>query len=220
MARDTRDDPRYRRVRQRLVHALFDLAGSRAAEDIAVSELAAAAGVSRASFYTHATTPAGLLADALIDELRPGLVGLAAEFDHAAEHAAVWRRIYLLLLQHVAGHRDVYRVIALHESSVSAALTSFFEELTAGFVDLVMVQLDDLPFRPLWRAMAIGQQAHSMLAVIQAWVRTGFEEAPEVVVETYLTLAPPWQLARADEQGHITLRRTRVLSRAGQEAVN
>jgi hypothetical protein len=44
---------------------------------------------------------------------------------------------------------------------------------------------------------------------MRAWVTSSLADPPEEVVDTYLSLAPPWQLARADEHGTISLRRTR-----------
>ncbi len=216
-SRDSTDDPRYRRVRQQLVGALLRMAGQQPAQSISVKELTAAAGVSRASFYAHASTPAGLLAETLIAELRPGLTQLSGEFGRAgADHGALWRRTYLALLDHVAEHREVYRVISSGESPVSSALTRFFEEVTGGYVQVVAAHLVAPPATPLWRTMATTQQAHSMLAVVHAWILTGFADAPDDVVDTYLSLAPPWQLARADASGQISLHRARI-SRSSPE---
>jgi AcrR family transcriptional regulator len=214
VARTTSDDPRYQRVRQRLVEAVLDLAQYRPAESISVSELVAAAGVSRAAFYGHAPSPASLLADVLIAELRPELDDLADQMTLPnADYVGLWRQIYLALLEHVGAHREVYRVISSQESSVSSALTAFFEQAASRYVQAIKAQLDGPPLTPLWEAMAITQQAHNMLSVIRAWILTDLADSPAEVVNTYLTLAPPWQLARADATGHISLRRTRALVR-------
>lgn len=200
--------------------ALLDLAGTRAAEDIKVSELTTAAGVSRATFYGHANSPAGLLADVLISELRPGLDAIAEQMTHPnSDYVQLWRRIYLTLLEHVREHAGVYRMLSSRESSVSSALTSYFEEAAGKYVHAIEKQLDGPPVTELWRAMAVTQQAHNMLSVIHAWIMTGMVDPPEAVVDTYLTLAPPWQLARADEDGMISLRRTRALGGRGRPSV-
>lgn len=206
------DDPRYRRVRIRLVAALLDLAGAKPAEDISVSELTVAAGVSRATFYGHANSPAGLLAEVLVSELRPELDAMAEQMAHPnSDYVLLWRRIYLTLLEHVREHGDVYRVLSSRESSVSSALTSYFEEAAGKYVHAIEKQLAGPPVTDLWKEMAVTQQAHNMLSVVHAWIRTGMVDPPETVVDTYLTLAPPWQLARADEDGVISLRRNRAL---------
>ena len=92
---------------------------------------------------------------------------------------------------------------------MSSALESYFEQAAATYVAAVSSHLDDDPPTALWQAMAIAQTARDMTAVIRAWVRTNLADPPDRVVDTYFTLAPPWQLARADETGRITLRRGR-----------
>lgn len=200
------DDPRYQRVRRSLVAAILQLAGSRPAESISVSELAGAAGVSRAAFYGHAVSPAALLADTLVAELRPGLDLLAEEMSHpGVDYVVLWRRVYRVLLDHVARHRAVYEVITARESAVSAALTRYFEDAARAYVLDVVARLQGPPVSDLWLAMATSQQAHNMLAVIRSWIVTGLVDPPEAVIDTYLTLAPPWQLARAEDDGTISL---------------
>lgn len=212
--RSTSDDPRYRRVRQQLTAALLDLAGTRPAETIAVSELTAAAGVSRAAFYGHAASPAALLADVLIEELQPRFDDLAEQMSRpGADYVGIWREMYLALLDHVGEHRAVYEILTSHESAVSSALTSYLEHASRCCVVAVTSRFEGPPPTELWTSMAINQQAHNMLAVIRAWIGTGLSDPPETVVDTYLTLAPPWQLARS-EDGPISLRRVRSLRRA------
>ncbi len=212
MARSTTEDPRYLRVRAKLVDALLELARTRPAEEITVSELAAAAGVARTSFYSHASSPAQLLADVLVGELRPRLATLAESMSHSAAHYVdIWRAIYLALLDHVRAHRPIYELITSGNSAVFSALISCFEEAARRYVDAIRDRLDDPPVTDLWAAMAVQQQVHNMIAVIGAWIATGMTDSPEAVVDTYMTLAPPWQLARPDESGRISLRRTRSL---------
>lgn len=210
MARTSVEDPRYRRVQHVLINAVLDLAGRMPAESISVADLAAAAGVSRTTFYARAASPAALLSAHLIGELRPQLDTLAEQMSQPdADYVGLWRRIYLALLEHVAEHRAVYEVITAHESAVSAALTAYFEEAAQRYLDVVTARLEGPPASDLWVAMAVNQQAHTMIAVIHAWVGTGMVDPPEHVVDVYLTLAPPWQLARPDAAGRISLRRSR-----------
>lgn len=204
-------DPRYQRVRRALVSAVFELAGRKPAETITVSELAQAAGVSRASFYGHSSSPSALLADALVAELRPALDHLADELGHAgADHPKLWREIYLTCLRHVAEHAGVYRVLVVGDQAAFSALAAYFEEAARSYVEAFAPRLDGPPATRLWVEMAVAQQAADMVAVIKAWLATGMADPPEAVVETYLTLAPPWQLARPDDRGLISLRRSRA----------
>lgn len=212
MARVTADDPRYQRVRGRLIQALLELAATRPAESITVSELTSAAGVSRASFYAHAASPAGLLADLLIGELQAELDQFSEQMAHpGADYIDLWRQIYLVLLAQVRRYQGVYTIITAQESSVSSALTAYFEAAARPYIQALTAQLEGPPASELWVAMALHQQAHNMMAVIRAWIVTGMADSPDTVVDTYLTLAPPWQLARPNEQGVISLRRVRSM---------
>ena len=89
--RVTEEDPRYLRVRASLVSALFELAAEVPADEISVSQLASAAGVSRTTFYSHSSSPAQLLADTLVDRLDTDLLARAYRFSEKA-HAGQTRR--------------------------------------------------------------------------------------------------------------------------------
>jgi Bacterial regulatory proteins, tetR family. len=215
MSREPSIDPRYLRVRAALVDALLLLAAETPAEDIGVRDLTSAAGVSRQAFYGHAPSPASLLAETLINELGPVVDGLVESLhDEDARFERVWRDAYRAVLDHVAHHVDIYRVMVSSHSAVFNAVVGAFEGPARVFVDTVAQALEtDTPGR-LWREMAVQQQVANLGAVIRAWLSTGLEDPPEEVVDTYMTLAPPWQLARRDSHGHISMRRARSLRAA------
>jgi AcrR family transcriptional regulator len=212
MSRTSSDDPRYLRVREQLITAILDLASTRPAESISVAELAAAAGVSRAAFYSHAASPAALLSAALIAEIDPALRASLEEMClSGADYVGGWRRIYIDLLDHTYQHRAIYRVAMTQESSVCSALTAHFEEITEPCIRKITSHFEGPAPTSLWTHIAVTQQAHNMISVMRAWVIAEFADPPEKVVDTYMSLAPPWQLARADEHGTISMRRTRLL---------
>lgn len=212
-SRPTSDDPRFLRVREQLVTALLDLASTRPAESISVAELTTAAGVSRAAFYGHAASPAALLATALIAEIDPSLQASLDEMGQpGADYVGRWRRIYLDLLDHTDDRQAVYQVAMSHDSSVCSALTAYFEETTEPCIRTITSHFDGPAPTPLWTRIAVTQQAHNMISVMRAWITSDLVDPPEQVVDTYLSLAPPWQLARADEHGTISLRRSRSLN--------
>ncbi len=211
-----RSDPRFRRVRERLVRVILELSSSRPPESISVSELTAAAGVSRAVFYAHATSPAALLADALIAEIRPELEASLDQLGRPnADYVALWRQIYLDFLDHGRAHEAVFRVITEHESSVYSMLIAYLETATEPCIRTILTHIEGPAPTALWTRIAVSQQAHNMMSVLRAWLLTDLADPPEAVVDTYFTLAPPWQLGRADEHGHISLRRTRAMRRSG-----
>lgn len=201
-------DPRYLRIRERLRSSLLTLAASRPAESISVSELTAAAGVSRASFYAHATSPDVFLTQILVDDLRPTLDALAAQMAaDGADYIDLWRKTYIALLDHVDHHRDVYRVLCEEITLTTSAMIHYFEEAATPYVNSVADRMTDEPVTDLWRTMAVTQTAHGMVAMIRGWVISGLEADPDEVVETYLSLVPPWQLAHVDDRGVISIRR-------------
>ena len=129
------DDPRFQRVREQLVRAVVDLAAEKPAEQISVSELTARAGVARTTFYKHAESPAGLLANHLINQIRPKIEPLATLLDDAHEDYLLrWRHIMIDLLEHAREHAPVYeRVFTVDgQSVVLAIMSAYFEKVFGG----------------------------------------------------------------------------------------
>ncbi|MEZ5086887.1 MAG: TetR/AcrR family transcriptional regulator [Tessaracoccus sp.] len=208
MGRVTEEDPRYLRVRASLVSAVLELAADAPPENISVSQLTAAASVSRTTFYSHSSSPAELLADTLVAEVRPDLEVLAERMtEPGADYVGLWREIYLVLLGHVKRHRRIYEHLLNANSAALNSFLGYLEDLAGRYVDAVSERFTDGSVTELWRTMAVQQQVHNTVAMVTAWLQTKLADAPEVVLDTYLTLAPPWQLARPDESGHISLRR-------------
>lgn len=204
----TRTDPRYQRVRAQLTTALLSLAATRPAESISVSELTAAAGVSRASFYAHATSPDELLTEVLVSDLRPTLDELAACMAaDGADYLTLWRQLYRALLDHVGRFEAVYLILCEETTGLTSAMIRYFEEAATPYVRSVAARMTDDPVTELWQTMAITQTAHGMTALIRGWLTSGMTEDPDEVIDTYLTLVPPWQLAHVDERGVISLHR-------------
>ncbi|MCL2466255.1 MAG: hypothetical protein FWF02_01695 [Micrococcales bacterium] len=204
------------RVRVALRRAVLELAAQRPAEEISVAELTSQAGVSRTVFYSHASSPVRLLADALVAELAPVLDGVeAAMASSRADFGSVWRDGYLALLDHVQAHRAVYVTAVEARSGVVSVLVEYFAQLAAASVDAVAERMAE-PVSSLWRTMAVQQHAHGTVAMIETWVHAAPGTSPHDVVATYLALAPPWQLARPDADGLITLHRGH--GRAGSQA--
>ncbi|NLW14489.1 MAG: TetR/AcrR family transcriptional regulator [Trueperella sp.] len=208
-------DPRYIRVRSRLNDAALELVMQKPADSITVSELTRTAGVSRTTFYQHGESPAQFVADVVVDIIQPHLDEFVEAISHASENYLLrWREIYVGMLVALKDNYDVVnRIFAGHRQSVvigyvSERLTQTFE----AYVEEFQARLEGEQISELWKEMAIAQQVYNLVAVIVAWLRTDMEESPEVVVNTYLTLAPPWQLARFEDGGTLSLKRTRAVS--------
>lgn len=201
------DDPRYVRSRSALVDAVLTLAARRPAEDITVRELTDLAHVSRQTFYSHSPSPADLLTDVLLADLAPtgDLLFGPLEADRGESFSEVWTVSFRATLEHVRRFTDIYAVMLESGSVVYNRVLSWMVPTAHRFVGAAVEQSGDQPPTRLWVEMAAHQQINNLSSAIQAWAATGFAASIDTVLETYLTLVPPWQLARRDASGHINL---------------
>lgn len=58
--------------------------------------------------------------------------------------------------------------------------------------------------------MASQQQAGNIAAIIRTWVLTGMTMDPEDLVDRFMSLAPPWQLAHRGPSGTVDLQDVRA----------
>jgi len=101
-------DPRFLRSREALRKTIYEMASRRSITEISVAELCRAAGVTRDTFYRHASSPTNLLSDLLVEDIETVTNDFRLREDDdlpirgfaAAERA---------LLGHVATHAAVYR---------------------------------------------------------------------------------------------------------------
>lgn len=203
----TAEDPRYVRSRAALVDAVLELAASRPAEQITVRELTDLAHVSRQTFYSHSSSPADLLTEVLLEDLAPTdehLLG-PLEADRGESFRAVWTASFRETLEHVRRFADIYSAMLESGSVVYNRVLSWMVPTAHRFVGAAADQSGGEPPTRLWVEMAARQQVNNLSSAIQAWAATGFSAPIETVLETYLTLVPPWQLARRDLQGRINL---------------
>lgn len=209
------DDPRFQRVRASLIEAVTALAAEKPSEDISVSELTARAGISRTTFYKHADSPSQFLAGYLIEQIRPVMEPMTTLLEaESQDYLLRWRDIMIALLEHVHENPNIYSHVFIGEgeSVVLSILTRYFEHVYAGYVEDFAAHVGDESATELWKAMATSQQVHNLIAIIGSWLRTGMVDSPEVVVSTYMSLAPPWQLAKFSPTGRTSLRRNRVVA--------
>ncbi|MCU1405837.1 MAG: hypothetical protein JWQ43_2140 [Glaciihabitans sp.] len=101
-------DPRFRRSREALRTTIYELASAQSITEISVAELCRAAGVTRDTFYRHATSPMNLLSDLLREDIE----SITGEFQLHNPDAKPNRGFAVserALLGHVAAHAAVYR---------------------------------------------------------------------------------------------------------------
>ncbi|MDN4479282.1 TetR/AcrR family transcriptional regulator [Demequina lignilytica] len=103
-------DPRFARSADALARAVLELAAETPIEDIAVTDIARRAGVTRATFYNHANGPEELLARVLgaeLDQVRQEFLDSVSS--HLDDVEGAWRETAGLLMDHIDSHADVYR---------------------------------------------------------------------------------------------------------------
>lgn len=140
-----RADPRARRTRAQLMAALVELATHRDLDEISISELAAEAGVNRATFYLHYSDKEGLLLDAISEVTEEISLGAAAasgeeliDADQAPSHTLTF---FAELDRHAALYRRVLgpagspAVVAHLRDGIQGAITEEMHHRSAGRID-------------------------------------------------------------------------------------
>ncbi len=190
----------------------MELAKTKPAEQITVSEPTSAAGVACIAFYRHGESPTSFLAEYLIEQLHPKLSPLVDLLkDPRPDYLDRWIEIQLSLLEHIQDNREIYAHVFAPDgqSVVLSLLTAYFERIFGEYVQEFSENIEGPEFTDLRKNMAISQQVHNTVAMISSWLRTGLSESPERVLETYASLVPPWQLARFTGSGVTNMRRSR-----------
>jgi AcrR family transcriptional regulator len=178
-----------------LREAILRLAADRPVSRITVADVTRAAGINRATFYSHAVSPGSLLADVLTPELDrirdTDAAARRAAFDRGAgpdELAAITRRGIDAVVEHVVAHKEIYgkalpdpedgslhRLLVDHFTVSSA---QHIRELPAGRPEL----LDDV---------AAGFVAQGFVGAIEAWL-AGPRRSRKALVETITLSFPAW----------------------------
>ena len=191
-------DPRFLRSAEALRRAVLELAKERPVEAISVTEIAKAAGVTRATFYNHATSPQVLLTAALsteLDRIREEFLALVRE--HPERAREVWSGAGHVLLDHIEQHRDVYRTgltaSASETGSVLAALLSAHIEATLH-VYLSLVGAPDT--HDGQEAARLGMRAaflsHGMVGAYRAWLTAPTPVDRDEAVAVLFESTPAW----------------------------
>ncbi|WP_054146719.1 TetR/AcrR family transcriptional regulator [Frigoribacterium sp. RIT-PI-h] len=104
-------DARIVQTTKALHTAIVELASTRAVSSISVADVTRAAGINRATFYSHATSPGSLLTAVLTPEL-----DAIRDEDHAlrlegrADGSDATRRAMEKVVDHVVRYREIYRL--------------------------------------------------------------------------------------------------------------
>jgi AcrR family transcriptional regulator len=185
-----RTDPRVSRTTEALTSAIVELAGRRPISRVTVAELAARAGVTRATFYNRYASPLDLLVQVLYADLELGHTRegeLRAEGGHTA--AQLLRTSVVEVADHVERFRPVYRH-ALGDPAdhgVYAALVRHF----TGYA-LEFMQRSTHPDAPrVNQAIVASFVAHGFAGAIEAWLADD-DATREDLVDAAVACAPAW----------------------------
>ncbi|WIE63918.1 TetR/AcrR family transcriptional regulator [Curtobacterium sp. MCLR17_036] len=179
-----------------LREAILRLATDRPVSTITVADVTRAAGINRATFYSHAVSPGSLLADVLtpeLDRIREDDAAArrtaAARGADAAELAAITRRGINAVVEHVTAHRDIY-CKALPDPNDASLHRLLVEHFTVSSVQHIQ-ELDPASRPPLLDDVAAGFVAQGFVGAIEAWL-AGPRRSRKALVETITLSFPAW----------------------------
>ncbi|WP_423918703.1 TetR/AcrR family transcriptional regulator [Frigoribacterium sp. 2-23] len=184
-------DARIVQTTKALHTAIVELASEKAVSTITVADVTRRAGINRATFYSHATSPGSLLTDVLTPELDAIRTDdLALRETGAVSGAEATRRGLERVVDHVVRYRDLYRLALPDQldASTHRALAQHFEKSS-------VVHLESLPegSRPegLSVHIAAGFFAHALVGAIAAWLG-GKRTSRKALLDTILAMTPTW----------------------------
>lgn len=194
-------DARHRRSRAKLADAVLRLASERPIDEVTASEIAAAAGVNRSTFYAHAASPLALLESVLRDELDALRDRHLASVPRAGAAEAV-TAVTLAVLENIESHAAIYERGLLAdaggghrgETSLRPMLAAHFEESSRQLLaqHALFPSDEDEAADPLLAAMVGPFVANGSVGAIAAWLEQPEPRDPEAFLRSYRRLVPSW----------------------------
>lgn len=179
-----------------LREAVLRLAADRPVSEITVADVTRAAGINRATFYSHAVSPGSLLADVLTPELDRIREDDAAAHRAAVERgagpedlAAITRRGIDAVIDHVTAHRDIYEraLPDPNDGSLHRLLVDHFTVSSAMHIS----ELDPATKPDIIDDVAAGFVAQGFVGAIEAWL-AGPRRSRRALVATITQSFPGW----------------------------
>lgn len=182
-------DARIRLTRKLLAAAVLDLAATTPVAGISVAALARQAGINRATFYDHYSSPGQLLAAALAGEFDAMRSEYLRLYGTAPTPAVALTAGLQGLLDHVEQHRAIYRRAL--GTSPDPEVSKLFTESFAAACFGVLQHVSSPPL-PIARAKIIAAfAATGVIAGIGAWLEDS-ELTRDELVETLSASFPKW----------------------------
>lgn len=183
-------DARIVQTTRALHAAVLQLASQQPVSTITVADVTRAAGINRATFYSHATSPGALLTAVLtpeLDQIRADDRTLRGEGTACPEAT---RRALEHVVEHVVRYREVYR-LALPDAldaSIHQALARHFEASSVQ-------HLENLPEGTLPEGLSVhiaaSSYAHGLVGAIEAWL-VGKRTSRRTLLDTMSLMTPSW----------------------------
>lgn len=190
-------DARQRRSRAALRAAVLELAAETPIAEITATDIAAAAGVHRTTFYQHAASPVDLLLDALgaeIDEARQRTLADHPETNAAAAIDDVSRAV----LEHIDHHAAVYRR-GLGPESGGGSLHRMLGDHFLTSIRLLREQgrIGDAPVPPgadhdYIQATSDRHHADGAAGAIAVWLDLPEPRSIDTFLQVLDVIQPPW----------------------------
>ncbi|ROP60697.1 TetR family transcriptional regulator [Curtobacterium sp. PhB130] len=179
-----------------LREAILRLAADRPVSEITVADVTRAAGINRATFYSHAVSPGSLLADVLTPELDrirdDDSEARRAAYERGADRdelAAITRKGINAVVEHVVLHREIY-VRALPDPNDASLHRLLVEHFTVSSA-LHIRELDAASRPELLDDVAAGFVAQGFVGAIEAWL-AGTRRSRKALVDTITRSFPAW----------------------------
>jgi AcrR family transcriptional regulator len=185
-----RTDPRIARTARACEEAIVQLAAERPISQVSVADLAARAGVTRATFYNHYANPLTLLIEVLLADLGRAYLG---EEQRRAEGVLPAAQMLRLSIGDVADHIERFKAVYVlavddpADEGVYAALVRHFSDYAVSFIDL-----STNPGVPTSNRSVMAQfLAHGFAGAIKAWLRDPTVSKDDLI-DAAIACAPVW----------------------------
>jgi AcrR family transcriptional regulator len=170
--------------------AIVELAAERPISQVSVAELAERAGVTRATFYNHYTSPLALLIEVLLADLERAHVEEERRRAEGSHSAAEMLRLSIVdVADHIERFEVQYRLAVDDpaDQGVYDALVRHFSEYAVSFIEL-----SSHPNLPTSNSGIIAQfLAHGFAGAIKAWLSEPSISKSDLI-DAATSCAPAW----------------------------
>ncbi|MBS3178869.1 MULTISPECIES: TetR/AcrR family transcriptional regulator [unclassified Pseudoclavibacter] len=199
-------DPRQARTRSALRAAIYELAAAQPIADVSVAQVARAAGITRDTFYRHATTPEHLLADFLGEEIDALMAPIANLPATSGTELSVFDEPERELLRHVARHAQIY-LNAMAPRLTGPVRDTLVDRVEAGLLTHLERHPEIAPpAQPgiddeRHRRILVAYAGSGTVSAIEEWLRSGelgdVDGDVDAAASTIIAASPDWWLGRS-----------------------